>query len=237
MRLQGKRECAPSASVKSLPSNACSGCSSSSATYIRAEDSEKVSAFDDMGLIDLIVARGVDAVDALPEGIRNDERAMAETIENNVRKLIIDEMAVNPKYYEKMSELLDALIRQRKEEALKYKDYLRQIVELARKVRTSSSRTDYPPNIISPARQALYDNLSDAECEAIAVGHAVADAGVRQKAVLALHDAIQAVKKADWRGNKFKEREVKAAISDLLGLAGTCERSRRDHFRAREASA
>ena len=223
--------------MKSLPSNACSGCSSSSATYIRAEDSEKVSTFDDMGLVDLIVARGVDAVDALPEGIRNDEGAMAETIENNVRKLIIDEMAVNPKYYEKMSELLDALIRQRKEEALKYKDYLRQIVELARKVRTSSSRTDYPPNIISPARQALYDNLSDAECEAIAVGHAVADAGVRQKAVLALHDAIQAVKKADWRGNKFKEREVKAAISDLLGLAGTCERSRRDHFRAREASA
>ncbi len=36
---------------------------------------------------------------------------MAETIENNVRRLIIDEMAVNPKYYEKMSELLDALDR------------------------------------------------------------------------------------------------------------------------------
>ena len=49
---------------------------------------------------------------------------MAETIENNVRKLIIDEMAVNPKYYEKMSELLDALIRQRKQQALSYKAYL-----------------------------------------------------------------------------------------------------------------
>lgn len=188
-------------------------------TYIRAEDSEKISAFDDMGLIDLIVAHGEDAIDALPAGIRNDDGAMAETIENNVRKLIIDEMAVNPKYYEKMSELLDALIKQRKEEALRYRDYLRQIVELTRKVRTSSLRTDYPPNIISPARQALYDNLSDAECSAIATGHAVADADARQAAVLALHDAIQAVKKADWRGNKFKEREVKAAISDLLGHA------------------
>ena len=191
-------------------------------TYIRAEDSEKVSAFDDMGLIDLIVARGEDAVDALPEGIRNSEGAMAETIENNVRKLIIDEMAVNPKYYEKMSELLDALIRQRKDEALKYKDYLHKIVELTRQVRTSSSRTDYPPNIISPARQALYDNLSDAECSAIAAGHAVADADARQVAVLALHDAIRAVKKADWRGNRFKEREVKAAMADLLGYA--CDR-------------
>jgi type I restriction enzyme R subunit len=188
-------------------------------TYIRAEDSEKVSAFDDMGLIDLIVAHGEEAVDAMPEGIRNDKGAMAETIESNVRRLIIDEMAVNPKYYEKMSELLDALIKQRKSEALKYKDYLRQIVELTRKVRTSSSRADYPPNIISPARQALYDNLSDAECGIIAVRHAVADADARQSAVLILHDAIQAVKKADWRGNKFKEREVKAAIADLLGQA------------------
>ncbi|MDE2156859.1 MAG: hypothetical protein KGJ32_13360 [Xanthomonadaceae bacterium] len=190
-------------------------------TYIRAEDSEKVFAFDDMGLIDLIVVHGEDAVGALPDGIRSDEGAVAETIENNVRKLIIDEMAVNPKYYEKMSELLDALIKQRKQEAIKYKDYLRKIVELTRQVRTSSVRTDYPPNIISPARQALYDNLSDAECNAIAVGHAsLADANTRQTAVLVLHDAIQAVKKADWRGNKFKEREVKAAISDLLGHAG-----------------
>ena len=50
---------------------------------------------------------------ALPEGIRKNKEAVAETIENNVRKLIIDEQPINPKYYEKMSELLDALIEQR----------------------------------------------------------------------------------------------------------------------------
>ena len=84
-------------------------------TYIRAEESEKVSAFDDMSLIQLIVERGADAVDALPEGIRKNQEAVAETIENNVRKLIIDEQPINPKYYEKMSELLDALIEQRRQ--------------------------------------------------------------------------------------------------------------------------
>ena len=46
---------------------------------------------------------------------------MAETIENNVRKLIIDEMAVNPKYYETMSEVLDSLIQARRQEAINYK--------------------------------------------------------------------------------------------------------------------
>jgi len=187
-------------------------------TYIRAEDSEKISAFDDMSLIDLIVTRGEDALDALPEGIRKSEDAMAETIENNVRKLIIDEMAVNPKYYEKMSELLDALIKQRKEEALKYKEYLKQIVDLTRKVRVPASQNSYPPNINSPARQALFDNLSDAECEAIAIsGEGVAEGDSRQHAVLKLHDAIQSAQMADWRGNIFKERQLRGAIAALLG--------------------
>src|SRR5437016_5265007 len=60
-------------------------------TYIRAEESDKVSAFDDMSLIQLIVERGADAVNALPKGIRENKDAVAEVIENNVRKLIIDE--------------------------------------------------------------------------------------------------------------------------------------------------
>ncbi len=189
-------------------------------TYIRAEDSEKVSAFDDMSLIDLIVARGENAVDALPEGIRKNEDAMAETIENNVRKLIIDEMAVNPKYYEKMSELLDALIKQRKEGALKYKDYLKQVVELTRTAKTPGMRTNYPANINSPARQALFDNLSDTECETVAAaGNAIGDADGREKAVHLLHESVQAVTMADWRGNLFKERRVRGAIAALLGAA------------------
>ena len=78
-------------------------------TYIRAEESEEISAFDDLTLVELIVKRGEAAIDALPEGIRGSREAIAETIENNVRRLIIDESSVNPKYYEKMSDLLDAL--------------------------------------------------------------------------------------------------------------------------------
>ena len=43
-------------------------------TYIRAEESEKISAFDDMTLVQLIVERGADAVKALPEGIRKNKK-------------------------------------------------------------------------------------------------------------------------------------------------------------------
>ncbi|WP_292727710.1 hypothetical protein [Methanoculleus sp.] len=72
-------------------------------TYIRAEESVKISAFDDMPQVQFLLERGVDAVETLPPGIRRDREAVSETIENNVRKLIIDETPINPKYYEKMS--------------------------------------------------------------------------------------------------------------------------------------
>ena len=168
-------------------------------TYIRAEDSEKLSAFDDMTLVELVVERGEAAVDSLPESIAGDREAMAETIENNVRRLIIDEMAVNPKYYEKMSELLDALIEQRRQEALDYKEYLRRIVELTRQASRQEDANRYPAGIKTPAQQALYDNL-----------------GQDETLVLRLDEKIRSVKKADWRGNKFKEREVRNAIASVI---------------------
>jgi type I restriction enzyme, R subunit len=92
-------------------------------TYIRAEESEKISAFDDLSLIELIVERGEEVVDALPKSIRKNKEAVAETIENNVRKLIIDEHPINPKYYDEMSELLKALIEQRRQDAITYQEY------------------------------------------------------------------------------------------------------------------
>jgi len=45
---------------------------------------------------------------------------MAETIENNLRRVIIEDSPTNPVYYEKMSVLLSELIRLRKEETLEY---------------------------------------------------------------------------------------------------------------------
>ena len=188
-------------------------------TYIRAEESEALTAFDDLTLVQLIVERGEAAADTLPEGIRKNPEAMAETIENNVRRLIIDEMAVNPKYYERMSELLDALIRQRKQEAMDYKAYLAKIVELTRQV-SQPEKASYPLAINSPARRALYDNLKAVQGLDERVKHqaGVADsaADLAETTALALDDGIRRVKKADWRGNRFKEREVRNAIKAVL---------------------
>jgi type I restriction enzyme R subunit len=164
-------------------------------TYIGAKDSETISTFDDMTLIELIVERGEDAVDALPKGIRQNNEAVAETIENNIRRLIIDEMPTNPKYYENMSTLLDELIKERKEEARNYKKYLARIVELSKMVKNPAKSATYPTSLNSNAKRALYDNLCQDE-----------------ELTMALDAEIYHTKKDGWRGNIIKEREVKYAI-------------------------
>ena len=116
-------------------------------TYIRAEESRKVSAFDDLTLIQLIVERGEDAFKDLPAGIRSDPGAMAEAIENNLRRVIIDEQPINPKYYENMSELLDALIQERKAQAHSYEEYLKRVVDLSKKVTNPSGGLTYPKSL------------------------------------------------------------------------------------------
>jgi type I restriction enzyme R subunit len=168
-------------------------------TYIQAEDSTTVSAFEDMSLVQLIVDLGAGAVDALPKGIRENKEAVAETIENNVRKLIIDEQPVNPKYYEKMSELLDALIKQRKQEALDYKQYLEKIVELTKQAKNGPGGAAYPKELNTQAKRALYDNLGKDEALALAVDAAVCEN-----------------KQDDWRSNAVKVKKVMLAIKHAL---------------------
>ncbi len=169
-------------------------------TYIRAEETEIVSAFDNMSLVELIVERGEAALDQLPKGLKNNQDSMAETIENNVRKIIVDEMAVNPKYYEKMSNLLDELILARKKQALDYKAYLAKVVELTRQVKKPETQAAYPGAISNHGLRSLYDNL----------GHD-ADAAIKVDA------AVRNVKKADWRGHRVREKEVRIAIKSVLG--------------------
>ncbi len=192
-------------------------------TYIRADESERLAAFDDMSLVELIVEREEDAMESLPENIRKNKETMAETIENNVRKLIIDEMPVNPRYYERMSKLLDAIIEERRRKALEYKEYLQKIIELTKKIKNPEKSAQYPKEINTGALRALYDNLEEPDAIEVSDVHGAKEYGstkpIEPKAKLALliDQKIREVKKDDWRGNKFKEREVRNAIKSVIG--------------------
>jgi type I restriction enzyme R subunit len=169
-------------------------------TYIRAEESEKISAFDDMSLIQLIVERGPEATDAKLKGIMKTEEAVAETIENNVRKLITNESPVDPAYYEKMSKLLDALIELRRKGVVSYKDYLDKIAKLTKEATMPGGGPGgYPAGVKSAAQRALYSNLDKDEGLALAV-----DA------------AIHGSRMDGWRGNAMKTKKVRIAIKAAL---------------------
>lgn len=166
--------------------------------YIAAEESERLSAFDDMTLVDLIVKKGEEALGLLPDAVQQNQEAMAETIENNVRKLIIDEMPTNPKYYLRMSELLDELVGKRKQADVEYREYLKEIIALSRKVKNPMDES-IGADINTPALRALYDNL-DQDVE-------------RAKRV---HEAVMGSRQFDWRGNRLKERAIKIEIKKVF---------------------
>lgn len=169
-------------------------------TYIQASASETVSNFEDTGLIDLIVKLGAGAIDKLPAGIKSSPEAVAETITNNMRKVIIDERAMNPKYYDRMSELLDAIIEERRQQAIDYQEYLVKLLDAAKQLGTKESDTKYPDWADSGAKRALVDFFFPDEHLAIEI------------------DTIVRHTKPDaWVGNLIKERKVKNAIRANLG--------------------
>lgn len=190
-------------------------------TYIEAAEPRKISPFDNIGLLDLIVKTGIAAAIAAQLGkMQGNQNAVAETIENNVRSKIIKEHLNNPAYYEKMSALLDEIIAARKEKALEYEEYLQRIAALAKKVVVGVA--DDTPDVLkrSAGLRAIYDNLQSgaADFVGIADGGVPYDTGRDGALDLAMKiDAvIKNVRPDGWRDNTPKENTIKAALLPLF---------------------
>lgn len=176
-------------------------------TYIQADEPRVISPFGEMSLIDIIVKTGIaDAIASLPKGIRDSKDAVAETIENNVRKKIIREHLIDPAYFDKMSKLLDEIIRERREKAINYETYLKKISELSKMVNNSAS-AGVPAGIKTRAQRALYNNLAKNE-----------------ELALELDEGIKRVRPANWHGNTAKENVVKSEMYRILKDVAEVER-------------
>jgi type I restriction enzyme R subunit len=167
-------------------------------TYIQADDSTVISKFGDKSLIEIIHAHDLaTAIQSLPESIQNDQEAAAETIENNVRSKIIKEHLLDPAFYERISRLLDDIIRKRKQKAVEYAEYLRMIAELVEQLKGTNPGT--PDSLDTPGKVALYHNLGESEDYALEV-----------------HESVRTSAMYNWRGNKPKENKVRNAIAGAL---------------------
>lgn len=173
-------------------------------TYIKAEESEKVSPFEDISLLDLMGINMDKAIDSLPKDIKGNKEAVAETIENNVRSKIVEEHLLDPKYFDHMSVLLQELIERRKADSIAYQEYLIEMANLVRMV-NKGKKDDIPSSLNTKGKVALYHTLGD------------------ENLALACEDAVQYVKQEGFRENIAKQKLVKKAIYDVVKDLGKVE--------------
>ncbi len=198
--------------------------------YLQADDSKKVSPFDHASLLDLIVNTGIaNAIDQLPDGLKSSETAIAETIENNVRKKIIKEHLIDPAYFDEMSKILDELIKERKRKAIAYQDYMKQMFDLVQKV-SKSETTNLPTELKTNAQKVLYNNIvipiSIIVENMVSEDKALFGNPKDEKLLIALQiDAIvKATKQDEWRGHLGKENIIKAALIKVIPDINEMER-------------
>jgi type I restriction enzyme R subunit len=172
--------------------------------------------------LDLIVKSGIaSAINSLPNGIKSNKGAIAETIANNVRSKIIKEHLNDPAYYDRMSKLLEEIIADLKAKRLDYEEYLKRIAELAKRVQAGQAENT-PEQLNTPGRRALYNNLKmpGDPRQAVAVREDPAAYGPagnpRLMLALAIDESVRRVRSDDWRGHQPKENEIKRALLPLL---------------------
>ncbi|AET93336.1 type I site-specific deoxyribonuclease, HsdR family [Burkholderia sp. YI23] len=183
-------------------------------TYISASEPRKISEFENIGLLDLIVKTGVADAIAKKLGAMKDRQSVAETIENNVRSKIVKDHLTDPAYFAKMSALLDEIVKKRKEKAIDYEEYLKQMADLAEKVQ--SGKADGTPAALDTAgKRALFNNLK-------AAGSHTSEQALNL--ALEIDAAIRRVRPDGWRGVLPRENVIKQALWDILGDDSEVER-------------
>ena len=183
-------------------------------TYIEADAPRKISPFDDMPLLDLIVKSGIAAaINSLPDGLKGNKNAVAETIENNIRSKIIKEHLNDPAYYDTMSALLDEIIKFRKEQADNYEEYLKKIAELAKRVGAGQS-DDTPEQLNTPGRRAIFNNLRQGAFSGNPNGvndpsplYADSTKGEMLELAIRIDETVKHTRPDGWRGVQTSSRQ------------------------------
>ena len=173
--------------------------------YISASESKKIGSMDDFTLLDFILTQESKLEN---EEDKSAQESAAETIENNIRKKVVERMVINPAYYAKMSAILEQLILDRKRGVIAYGQLLETYMELAKNVAKPEDNSKYPESIRSNgALRALYDNCGEDE----------------QKA-LKLHNVIVKARQEGFRNNPVKENKIKRALYQILNDEDEVER-------------
>lgn len=169
-------------------------------TYVRAADSRVISSLANKSLVELLLEGKTTTPEELISSIPGDKHAKAETIENNLRHEIAKKRSSNVQYYGNLSEMLEKLIHRRKDEAITYEEYLRQVLEMAKVILHPETNAAYPESIrSSDARMALFDLL-----------------GRNEKLAVEVDNTIRKATEPGWRGNRIKRKKIVYKLYEKL---------------------
>ena len=176
-------------------------------TYIEADEARTISPFGDESLLDLIVKTGIaDRIASKLGSLKGNKEAIAETIENNVRQRIIKEHLNDPVFYDRISDLLNEIIKYRREKAIQYEEYLKRIDDLVKRLEAGTAE-ETPEKLDTPGKRALYNNL-----------------GNNEELALQVNEAVTKYRPDGWRGNEAKERVIKNVLYQELADTNEVER-------------
>jgi type I restriction enzyme R subunit len=167
-------------------------------TYIRSNRSKVVADLSDRPLLELLATEGVKAIENLPAGIRENSKAVAETITNNIRRTVIEKSPTNPKYFEKMSHLLSEVVKQLDQDSVEYEALLMKLIALSDDV--LNPKHSYPVEIsqLGAGAGAIYDQVNQ-------------DISVTESANRILMHAQDG-----WRTNAMKSRILRNELLECL---------------------
>jgi len=188
-------------------------------TYVQADPAAQQGNLSELSLTELIIQTGIH--DAIAKKLnaqgKLSRNAIAEGIINNVRKTIIREQLTDPRFYAEMSKLLDDLIKQSREDAAAYEEFLKKAEALVKRLAAKQPEEGVPAMLHGNHEAAvIYRNLP----AILGVGPA-ADPGLKDgKSLVELALQIDRVMReqapAGWKGDHAREAQVLNALFPLL---------------------
>ncbi|MEP9372629.1 type I restriction endonuclease subunit R [Mesorhizobium sp. KR1-2] len=185
-------------------------------TYVQADPAEALGDLAKMSLTELIIDTGIH--DAIARRLnakgKLSKNAIAEGIINNLRKTIIRDQLTDPRFYSQMSALLDDLIRQSREDAAAYDEFLRRAEDLARQLAAKNPDADIPHEL-KGKREAtvIFNNLASLPGSLFSCPQTDYS---RAALALEIDLTIRERAPADWKGDDSREKQVLNAIFPLL---------------------
>lgn len=176
--------------------------------FVKAEPSTVLTTLNDKTLSELIAANAKDNGELVKKEVG--EKNAADAISNNIKRDITEKSCKNPKFYEKLSKLLDDIVKQLKADAISYKEFLQQIEKLAQEVVSGGTRqSGYSAKLTTPLLKALFDNAPESM-----------DDSLREHFAEVMDSCITDNAQPGFEINTMKERKLRKAIRLAWGEVG-----------------